>query len=319
MITTDPMRGVFLSEQYDLSKDYRAAIVEAARGALEIVRPSEVEEPDRVEFAVCWQPGPNAFAPYPNLRFAMAVGAGVDALLAHPGLPEHVQVCRARDPLQGQQMAGYALHEILHVERRFGWMACNAKARIWAEPPLRSPAQVKVAVLGGGSMGRAVAQAAAVLGFSVRVASRGAPDAPLPGVSHHYGLDGIITAVDGADFLVNVLPLTPQTRDILDLTLFKRMAPNAWLVQIGRGEQLVEADLLTAIDAGVLSGASLDVARVEPLPLSHPFWTHPALRITPHAASAASVRCVAEQLLQCALEVRSGERLSLAVNRVAGY
>lgn len=313
------MQGVYLSDQYDLSALYGPAITAAAQGDLRIATPAGIDAPEEVEFALCWQPAPEAFAAYPNLKFVMAVGAGVDALLAHPGLPADLPVCRVRDPHQGQQMAGYALHEILHVERRFPWMARNAASRLWKEPPLRVPGDVQVAVLGGGSMGRAVAQGVVALGFSVRVATRRAPEDPLPGVRYLHGAGSVPAAAEGADFLVNVLPLTAQTESILDFALFDMMAPGGWLVQIGRGEHLVEADLMAALDAGLLAGASLDVARVEPLPETHPFWGDPRLRITPHVASAATARSVAEQLLQSAREARQGRRPTLAVDRAAGY
>lgn len=319
MTTQAPMQGVFLSGSHDLSQMYGPEIAAVAGREVVLAEPRDIADPARVECALCWQPGPEAFAAYPNLKFVMAVGAGVDALLAHPGLPRDLPVCRVRDPAQAQQMAGYALHEILHVERGFPRMARNAAARVWEEFPIRDPRDVSVAVLGGGSMGRAVAEGVAALGFAVRVASRTAPATPLPGIRHHHGPEGIAQAAEGADFLVNVLPLTPSTENLLDRALFARMARGGWLVQIGRGEHLVEDDLLAALGDGTLAGASLDVMRTEPLPADHPFWARDDLRITPHIASSASARAVAEQLVQSAREARQGLRPALAVDRAAGY
>ncbi|MGI3167002.1 NAD(P)-dependent oxidoreductase [Pseudooceanicola sp. 200-1SW] len=319
MPTETTMRGVYLSDSHDLSAHYGPALAALGAEGIELLEPRAVTDPAEIRFALCWQPGPRAFAPYPNLRFAMGVGAGVDALLTHPGLPEGLPVCRVRDPDQAMQMAGFALHEVLHVERRFEQMAANARNGVWQELPLRRPGDVQVAVLGGGSMGRAVARAIAALGFDVRVAVRRAPDDPLPGVRYLHGDDSLPRAAEGAEFLINVLPLTSATRDVLDRALLARMAPGGWLVQIGRGEHLVEADLLALLAEGHLAGATLDVLRDEPLPRDHPLWQHPALRITPHVASAATDRAVARQLLQSAREARDGLPLTYAVDRAAGY
>ena len=313
------MRGVYLSDSHDLSAHYGPALATLEAEGIEVLKPRDVSDPAGIQFALCWQPGPRAFDPYPNLRFAMGVGAGVDALLAHPGLPEGLPVCRVRDPDQAMQMAGFALHEVLHVERRFDQLAANARNGIWQELPLRRPADVQVAVLGGGSMGRAVACAVAALGFSVRVAVRRPPEDPLPDVRYLHGDSSPARAAEAATFLINVLPLTSATRDVLDRALLARMAPGGWLIQIGRGEHLVESDLLALLAEGHLAGATLDVLRDEPLPRDHPLWQHPGLRITPHVASAATDRAVVEQLLQSARESRNGLPLTYAVDRTAGY
>ncbi|NVO25451.1 NAD(P)-dependent oxidoreductase [Donghicola mangrovi] len=284
-----------------------------------ISNPSEIYDKADVEFALCWRPDLAAFDPYPNLKFIMAVGAGVDALLEHPGLPKHVQICRVRDPEQGQQMAAFAVHEILHVQRDFDTLSDQTRNQIWSEIPLHSPSDVNVAVLGSGSMGRFVAEACVAFGFNVCVAVRRPPTDPLTGVRYEHGPQSINAAMTDANFVVNVLPLTKETTDILNKSTLSQMRRGGWLVQIGRGEHLVEDDLMALIEAGHLRGASLDVFRHEPLPVGHPYWDHPALRITPHIASSASAKAVASQLSQTVLEMQAGLPLSLAVDRAAGY
>lgn len=310
--------GVLLSETMDLKSFYELDFGDRVP-EVRLYNPDEVDDPAAIRFAVCWLPGPDAFAPYSNLEMAMSVGAGVDAMLAHSGLGEDVAICRVRDPHQADLMAGYALHEILHVERGFAEMDRNQAKAKWVPLPMRPPEQCRIAVLGHGTMGRAVARALAAAGFSVVVASRSEPAEPLAGVQYFAGADAVLQAAEAANFVVNILPLTSQTENVLNASLFDRLAEGAWLVQIGRGEHLEETDFQAALEAGRLAGASLDVFREEPLPPEHPFWRHPRIRITPHIASDSTPSVVTEQVLTSARELLAGRPLTFSVDRGQGY
>lgn len=314
----DPILGVYLSATEDLDRLYGDALRRCASDVV-LRHPQEVERPEDVRFAICWQPGEGDFAPYPNLGLAMSVAAGVDALLAHPGLPASAAVARVRDPHQAELMAGYAVHEVLHHERGFEEMARNAVQARWAPVRMRAPASVQVAVLGHGTMGRAVVRGLRAMGFSVRVACRSQPDEQLDGVRYLTGPGAVARAAEGAHHLVNVLPLTTETENVLDAALFARLAPGASLVQIGRGEHLVEADMLAALDSGQLKAATLDVFREEPLPDTHRFWRDARLRLTPHVASDSLPEVVAEQVVETARALRDGQPMAYAVDRARGY
>ncbi|WP_343504579.1 NAD(P)-dependent oxidoreductase [Alloyangia pacifica] len=318
MPAQSPILGVYLSATADLDALYGAALRQCASDVL-LRRPDQIDRPEDVRFAICWEPGEGAFAPYPNLELAMSVAAGVDALLAHPGLPGAAVVARVRDPHQAELMAGYAVHEVLHYERGFAEMARNAAKARWLPLRMRAPGSVQVAVLGHGTMGRAVVTGLRAVGFSVRVACRGEPAERLPGVSYLSGPGAVARAAEGAQYLVNVLPLTAETVNVLDAALFARLAPAASLVQIGRGEHLVETDLEAALDSGQLAAATLDVFREEPLPPEHRFWQDARLRITPHVASDSLPEVVAEQVVETARALRDGRPMSCAVDRVRGY
>lgn len=318
MAAAEPIYGVLLSDSMDLKSYYSLDFGDAAPD-VRLLKPEEVTNPDLIRFAVCWLPGPAAFSPYLNIEMAMSVGAGVDDLLKHPGLGKDVAICRVRDPNQAHLMAGYAVHEVVHVERDFAQMQQNQARAEWAPPAIRPPRDLKVAVLGHGSMGACVVQALAASGFSVSVACRRDPSDPVEGVQYFTGNDSVLQSVAGQDVVINVLPLTTETEDVLNAELFSKMARGGWLIQIGRGEHLVEDDLVAALDSGQLAGATLDVFRTEPLPSDHPFWTDPRLRITPHIASDTTPHIVAEQALQSARELHAGKPLSLAVSRGQGY
>ncbi|SDN89099.1 NAD(P)-dependent oxidoreductase [Vreelandella arcis] len=318
MTNANSILGVYLSDSLDLDATYGEALREGASDVV-LRHPHEIDNPADVRFAICWLPDENAFEAYPNLELAMSIGAGVDALLAHPGLSNAVQIARVRDPHQADLMAGFAAHEVLHHERDFATLESNAVKAHWQPLPMRAPASATVAVLGHGTMGRAVVEAVAALGFSVRVACRSQPQAPVEGVTYLSGESAVMDAADGANYLINVLPLTASTQSVLNKNLFATLASGAWLVQIGRGEHLVEDDLVQAIKRGDLAGASLDVFREEPLPEDHPFWQHDCLRITPHIASDSLPEVVASQVIDTARALRDGQPLAMGVDRSRGY
>lgn len=315
---SETISGVLLSSTLDLRAYYGLGAQETESG-IRLLTPDEVTRPEEIRFAVCWLPAADAFDPYPNLEMAMSIGAGVDALVAHPGLGQTVLICRIRDPHQADLMAGYAAHETLHALRGFDRMQAAQAERKWAPLPMQPPTNTKIAVLGNGTMGQAVTRGLTALGFSVAVACRRTPQTPLDGVAYFTGAEALHQAADGSAVLINVLPLTAETENVLNADLFDRLAPGAWLIQIGRGEHLHDSDFARAIDSGQLAGASLDVFRTEPLPDTHPFWGDARIRITPHIASDSTPDIVVEQVLHSAQQLRAGQRPALAIDRARGY
>ncbi len=317
MQPTDTISGVLLSSTMDLKTFY--GLDAPSSNAVRLLNPDEVPDPADIRFAVCWLPEPDAFQRYPNLEMAMSIGAGVDALLGNPSLSGDAMICRVRDPHQADLMAGYAAHEVLHVSREFANMAASQAERLWAPPALTPPEQIRIAVLGNGTMGAAVTRALAALGFTVRVACRRDPPDRIEGVEYLSGERAVHAACKDGHIVINVLPLTPETENILNARLFETVFPGAWLIQIGRGEHLHEADFLKALQAGHLAGASLDVFRTEPLPPEHPFWSDPRIRVTPHIASDSTPSIVADQIVSSAEELLRGDRPALSIDRNQGY
>jgi glyoxylate/hydroxypyruvate reductase A len=310
--------GVWLSDSFDLEAFYGPALRRAGPD-IRVLQPQDVAHPEDIRFALCWEPAQDAFARYPNLTLAMSVGAGVDALIAHCGVTPDMQIARIRDPHQADLMAGFVAHEVLHHQRGFHALMHAAAAHEWMPVSMRAPKSIIIAVLGHGTMGRAVTCALSALGFSVRVACRKPPENQIAGVTYCTGPDAAMQAAAGADYLVNVLPLTPETENTLNADLFRCLKSGAWLIQIGRGEHLVEDDLLAALDNGQLSGATLDVFRHEPLPRDHRFWSDPRLRITPHIASMSQTEVVAEQVVETIRALRDDAPMQFCIDRAKGY
>lgn len=312
----DRLSCVLLSATTDLRGLFGAALAEIADHVEILDHPAP--NPERVRLALGWRPPADALARYPNLGALCSIAAGVDNLLACPGRPPDLPVVRVVDPDQARAMAGFVLWHVIGHQRRFAAYAENQRDRVWRRLYPRDASAVPVGILGYGKIGRRVARDLAALGFPVRAWSRN-PQGADPGVTHHHGPDGLAEMLHESEVLVNLLPLTPETRGILEAGLFSRLRPGGFLIQVGRGEHLVEADLLAALESGHLAGAALDVFATEPLPAAHPFWDHPAIRITPHEACEASPRAVARTLLAAAQAVREGRLPPDTVDAARGY
>ena len=214
---------------------------------IDLLAPDRVTDPEAVDFVLTFKPAEEAFAPYPNLRAVFSAGAGVDAILDCPSLPD-VPVFRVEDPDQALQMAGFAAFHVLWHHRRMGDFLTAQSRGAWARRVGdQSPTLRRIGVMGFGMMGRAIARALVALGYPVTVLSRSRPADPLPG-ARHMTTAAMEEFLAAADILINVLPLTPETEGLLNARTFGRMPEGAALIQIGRGGHPVERDLLAALE-----------------------------------------------------------------------
>ncbi|MFN3737724.1 2-hydroxyacid dehydrogenase [Hydrogenophaga sp.] len=268
------------------------------------------------DWAVVWAP-PQAFIDeQTDLRALFNTGAGVDALL-QLRLPPGLRVVRLDDAGMSVQMAEYVCHAVIRHFREFDGYEADTREGRWSYRKPRSRADWPVGVMGLGVLGTRVAQALRVFDFPVHGWSRSPRE--VPGVVCHAGeaaLDGFLTS---CRVLVNLLPLTPQTENILNRQTLGRLLPGGYLINVARGAHLVDDDLLALLDSGHLAGATLDVFRTEPLPANHPFWSHPRLTVTPHT-SARTLRD--ESIAQIAGKIAAlqrGEPVAGVVDPVRGY
>jgi len=238
----------------------------------------------RIVAAVVANPPPGSLQGLPGLRLIQSLWAGVDRLLDDPSLPD-VPLARMVDPAMSAAMAETALWATLSLHRRFFDYAQQQRDRHWYPLPQRRADEIEVAVLGMGQMGRTCAW-------------------PL---------------LARSDIVINLLPLTAQTADLLDRRFFAAMRRGAALVNLARGGHLVEADLLQALDSGKLDRAVLDVFRQEPLVTDHPFWCHPRVTVLPHSAAATDMRSAASIVAQNLQALRDGRPISHLVQRKRGY
>lgn len=267
------------------------------------------------DYALGWQLPPAFWTQQTGLKALFAAGAGVDGLLTQ-GLPPGLPLIRLEDAGMGAQMAEYVLHALLRWHRGFDRYAEQAAQAQWQ--PLGAPPPKSawtVGLLGYGQLGRPVAQALRALGFPVRAWVRSPREADLPLFAGPQQLPAFLQE---CRVLVALLPLTPQTRGLLDAALFARLPRGAYLINVARGGLLRQQDLLEALDRGQLAGAALDVCEPEPAPPDHPFWRHPRIALTPHVA-ASTLRAEAVAQIGAKLRaLRRGEAVSGSVG-ASGY
>lgn len=258
---------------------------------------SELGNLEEIDAAVCWYPPHGLLAQLPRLQLAQSVGAGVDHIMADPGLPPQLPVCRIVDPQMAAGMRAYVAWAVIQQQRGLGRCMENAAVRRWQDLPVAAPGGHRVGIAGLGTLGLACAAALRAIGYQVRGWSRSPRPEAAEGVSTFHGPGQLDAFLAGCDTLVCLLPLTPQTRGFLGAEVFARLPHGAHLINVGRGEHLVEADLLDALASGQLASATLDAFEQEPLPAAHPFWAHPDIVVTPHIATRTDIAVIAQQTL----------------------
>ncbi|NEX60592.1 2-hydroxyacid dehydrogenase [Noviherbaspirillum galbum] len=279
------------------------------------------------DYALLWKPPAALLRPERGLKAIFSLGAGVDALLdllrTHPGLvPDTLPLVKLDDAGMGRQMAHYACAAVLRQFRRFDDYARAQASRQWQALPADDPANHAVAVLGLGALGSQVATALAGLGFPVRGWRRRLPDKPDPRddrIASFAGSDGFDACLSGANALVNLLPLTAGTENILNRAAFGKLARGAHVINLARGAHLVDDDLIAALASGQVGHATLDVFRQEPLPPGHPFWGHPGITITPHVSALTLRDPSLDQIAGRILAFEAGGPLQGMVDRSRGY
>ncbi|MCP1440659.1 glyoxylate/hydroxypyruvate reductase A [Erwinia persicina] len=283
-----------------------------------------------------WTPGDRAPADYAlvrqppvamlqgrtDLKGVFALGAGVDDILNQ--LREHPQMLAAGVPLfrledtgMGRQMQEYAVWHVLGWFRRFNDYQQQKSQALWQ--PLRNPGRdaFTIGILGAGVLGRSVAESLRYWGFPVRCWSR--TPKTLPGVTSFHGEAQLSEFLSGTRVLINLLPNTPQTVGILNRGLLSQLQPEAYLINLARGAHLVEEDLLAALAAGEIKAAALDVFAQEPLAQDHPFWTHPAIAITPHNAAVTLPEEAMDYIADAIRQREAGDMPAGQVDLARGY
>ncbi len=275
------------------------------------------ELPASVDYVAVWKPPAELFAKLPPARAIFNLGAGVDAVLKSPTLPAATPLVRLEDGGMAAQMIDYVTLALLAAYREQRAYARQQREGLW-QPRLPLPkAAFGVGLLGMGVLGQAVAAALSPFGFPLAGWSR--TRKAVPGVATFAGSSELPAFLARARVLVCLLPSTPDTRDLLDHRRLSALPRGAQIVNVARGDLFVDADLVAALDSGHLAGATLDVFREEPLPAAHPFWRHPAIRMTPHVSA---VTLIEESVAQIAGKIRrleAGQTISGVVDRVRGY
>jgi glyoxylate/hydroxypyruvate reductase len=280
--------------------------------------PERFADPD---YALVWGAGQGFLDAHRGVKALFTLGAGVDGLLKLD-VPAAMPIIRIEDGGMAAQMAEYVCHAALRHVRQFdvyesAMRTSAAGGGAWQPLEPRRPAQFPVGIMGMGALGSRVAQALQAFGFPVNGWSRSAKE--IPGVASFGGEASLDRFLQASRILVCMLPLTPDTRDLINRARLQQLQSPGYFINVARGAHVVEADLLALIDSGHLAGAALDVFREEPLPASHPFRAHPRIALTPHTAAQTLIDESAQQIAHKIVALERGESVGGLVDRSRAY
>ena len=281
----------------------------------------DIGDPADITIAAVWKQPPGVLAALPNLRAIISLGAGVDHVFADPTLPD-VPIARVVDAdLTARMSEWVVLHALMHLRQQRLYDALQRR-REWNDiRPAPGAADLRIGIMGLGVLGQDAARKLKMMGFQVAGWSRTAKQ--IEGLETYAGeaLDAFLARTD---LLVSLMPLTPQTRGILDMSLFRKLARDGVfgapiLMNAGRGGLQIEADILAALDQGILKAATLDVFETEPLPASSPLWLHPGVTVTPHNSAISDEDAVGRFVLRQIERFERGLPFETPVDRHRRY
>jgi glyoxylate/hydroxypyruvate reductase A len=283
--------------------------------------PTDKPAPESVRYVAVWKPPQGLLQTFPNLEVIFNLGAGVDALLADSTLPTAPLVRVANDDLTKRMTEYVVLHVLMHHRHQHRLNAAQQK-KIWDTPDQRAASALRVGIMGLGELGRDSADVLVRLGFQVAGWSRSKRE--VPGVQCFAGLDQLSAFLARTDILVVLVPLTAETKGILNASLFKQLARDGVrgapvVINAGRGGLQVEDDIVAALNDGTLGAVTLDVFNTEPLPPEHPLWSHPKATITPHNAADSDPEAISDYVVAQIEAYERGAPLQNVVDRDRGY
>lgn len=277
-----------------------------------------VFDPADADYALVWDPPAGEMARMANLRAILSTGAGVNHLVNRPDFPVGVPLVRMGGDQTAVLMADYVIWAAIGLLRDAKKWSRQQERHVWCRKAVfRNSAEARIGILGFGNLGAAVARRLAAAGFAVSAWCRSPREEKQ--LSLFFGEEGLANFLPSVDILVNLLPSSPQTRHIIDTKLLSRLPSGAGFINVGRGEHVVEEDLLAALDSRRLGGAVLDVVATEPLMAASPLWDHARITLTPHVASEASRDAQAAYVAEAINELEAGRMPRLLYRPERGY
>jgi glyoxylate/hydroxypyruvate reductase len=305
---------ILLQTPSERAAEWRSALIAALPDATVAAWP---DAPAAPEYALVWKPPAELFVRARPTRAIFNLGAGVDALMTVPTLPDDVPVIRLEDAGMAEQMAEYITYAVLRAYREMDVYMLQQRDALWKTRPRIPKPSFGVGFLGFGVLGHAVSRALLPFGFPIYAWSRTRKAAA--GVVSYAGIAELDEFLAKARVLVCLLPSTPDTASLLDRVALQTLPAGAHIVNVARGGIIVDDDLIALLDSGHLAGAKLDVFREEPLPPQHPFWRHPRVALTPHVSAITLIDDSIAQVVGKIRRLERGEPVSGVVDRARGY
>lgn len=308
--------ALFADEPENWSQ-YEAPLLAAfAEKGVEVDLIRETDKPELVDYVIYAPSGPiSDFAPFTNLKAVLSLWAGVEKIEGNASIK--VPLCRMVENGLSEGMVEWVTGHILR--HHLGMDAhINGQDGVWRNdvvPPLAR--NRRVGFLGLGELGLACAKAASGVGFDAFGWSRNLKS--VEGIQTFAGADGLKEMLKQCQILVLLLPETSETKNILNAETLNLLPDGAFIINPGRGPLIDDDALLAALDSGKVAHATLDVFRVEPLPVEHPFWAHPNVTVTPHIASATRPETASLTIAENIRRGEAGEPYLYTIDRSAGY
>ncbi len=270
----------------------------------------------RAEIAIVANPDPADVAELSSLIWIHSLWAGVERLVDELGT-KAPPIVRLVDPELSRVMAEAVLAWTYYLHRDMPAYRASQFRKQWQPLDYRHPSSLTVGILGMGELGVAAARSLQQAGFNVMGWSRSAKS--LDGIIHHHGEDGLTAVLSSADILVCLLPLTAQTRGLLNASRLAQIKTGASLINFARGPIITTDALLATLDSGHLNHAVLDVFDVEPLPQESPLWDHPRITILPHISAPTDQNSAARIVAANIKAFRQTGHIPRTVDMTRGY
>ena len=269
------------------------------------VYPDEGDVND-IEYAVVWKHPRGILTRYPNLKAILSLGAGVDHVISDPELPDELPIVRLVDKKLTHEMILHSLHWVLHFHSDQYLYRIQQQSREWIQQSSVQSEDRTIGIMGLGNIGKAIGDSLINLDF--KVIGWGASPKSSPGaIEYYYGQEQLSGFLSQTDILINVLPLTENTKDILTKTELSYLPKGSFIINIGRGGIINESDLLSILDTRHIAAAALDVFAEEPLPENNSLWDHPSVYVTPHIAGQSNPSSAAKTIAENIRLIEMGE------------
>ncbi len=274
----------------------------------------DIKNKDDITFALVWSQNDINFTQFKNLKCISSMGAGVDHILSNQTISNDIAITKIVDERLVESMWEYLLSVVMNIVTNQYKYIHHQKNIIWQPIQARNISNTTIGIMGLGQLGKVMVEKFSKMNFKVKGYSSSQKN--IQGVETFTTIEPFAKDVD---ILINLLPLTPDTKDILNYELFTKLNKESYLVNVGRGEHLNEEALLKALHENILEGAVLDVFSTEPLEPNHPFWKNEKIIITPHSASITDPQSVTNQIMENYKRVQSGMEVFNKINRKSGY
>ena len=273
---------------------------------------------NEVEFAVVWKHPRGILKKYPNLKAILSLGAGVDHIISDPDLPEGLPIIRLVDKKLTHEMCLHSLHWVLHFHSDQYLYRSQQLKRQWIQQSSIQTEERTIGIMGLGNIGRSIGELLVTQSFNV-IGWGSNQKSSLTDIKYYYGQDQLSDFLGRTNILINVLPLTSDTTNIITKKELRLLPKNSFIINIGRGGIINEEDLLTLLNDRHIKAAALDVFTQEPLPENNSLWDHPSVYITPHIAGQSNPNSAGQTISENIYRIQKGELPYPIYSRTNGY